>query len=109
MYISDQTIGRLCHEPEMTRYFRTSFVPSELCVQTLVFNSPFASKAMLYEGEYPGLSGLTPLHYIQYGHSIKILTEADWPVLQACGKMFCRKMASGTSDALREKIDKLIS
>lgn len=100
---------RLCHEPEMTRYFRTSFVPSELCVQTLVFNSPFASKAMLYEGKYPGLSGLTPLHYIQYGHSIKILTEADWPVLQACGKMFCRKMASGTSDALREKIDKLIS
>lgn len=98
--------GQLCSQPSFTRYFRTAFVPSELCVQTLVFNSPFAANALLYEGEYPGLSNLTPLHYIVYGKSIKVFTQADWPVLQGCGKMFARKLVSNTSDALVALIDR---
>lgn len=55
---------------------------------------------MLYEGEYPGLTHLTPLHYINYGKCIKILTEEDFPILQKSGKMFCRKIVSGDSDKL---------
>lgn len=98
---------KLCTEKEMTRYFKTSFVPSELCIQTIVFNSPFGKQALLYEGDYPGLSGLTPLHYIEYGKAIKTLTADDWPVLQRSGKMFCRKVASGVSDKLVEEIDSI--
>ena len=97
---------KLCSERQLVRYFRTSFVPSELCIQTLVFNSPFASHALLYEGDYPGLSGLTPLHYIEYGHAIKNLTLEDLPVLYRSDKMFCRKVVSGVSDSLAEQIDR---
>lgn len=88
----------------MVKYFRTSFVPSELCIQTIVFNSPFASKGLLLEGEYPGLTRLTPLHYIDYGASIRVMTLEDLPVLRQSGKMFCRKVVSGESDTLIEKL-----
>lgn len=80
---------KLCTEKELVRYFKTSFVPSELCIQTLVFNSPFAARALSVEGGYTGLSALTPLHYIIYGKSIKVLTLEDWSALQQSGKMFC--------------------
>lgn len=97
---------KLCEEKKMIRYFKTSFVPSELCIQTIIFNSPFAEHALSYEGVYPGLSGLTPLHYISYGKTIKTLTTEDLPALQASGKMFCRKVVSGLSDKLVEAIDR---
>lgn len=96
--------GRLGSERRLVRYFKTSFVPSELCIQTLVFNSPFGAHALLYEGAYPGLSGLTPLHYIEYGKAIKPLTSDDLPQLAHSGKMFCRKVVSGTSDKLVEAL-----
>lgn len=96
-------------QPDITRYFRTTFVPSELCLQTIIFNSPFAQKAILKNGHYPGLTALTPLHYINYGKSIKILTETDWDILQKSGKMFCRKIVTGTSDKLAKHIDSEIA
>ena len=96
---------KLCSEQQLVRYFRTSFVPSELCIQTLVFNSPFARHALLYKGDYPGLSGLTPLHYIEYGHAIKTLTLEELPALYRSDKMFCRKVVSSVSDRLADQID----
>ena len=95
---------KLCTEKELVRYFKTSFVPSELCIQTLVFNSPFAARALSVEGGYTGLSALTPLHYIIYGKSIEVLTLEDWSGLQQSGKMFCRKVVSGASDSLVKTI-----
>ena len=98
----------VCHvldtEPALRRYFRTTFVPSELCIQTIVFNSPFAPHAQFLPNPYPGLTALTPLHFIDYGACIRELTEEDFPRLQASGKMFCRKIVSGKSDALVRKI-----
>lgn len=99
---------KLCMENKLKKYFRFSFVPSEMCIQTIVFNSPFAKNAILYEGEYPGLFQLTPLHYINYGKCIKILTEEDYPTLQESGKMFCRKVVSNFSDKLIETIKKTV-
>lgn len=98
---------KLCTEKEMIHYFKTSFVPSELCIQTLVFNSSFGKQALLHEGDYPGLSGLTPLHYIDYGRAIKTLTIEELPVLQQSGKMFCRKVVSGASAKLIDEIDRI--
>lgn len=94
-------------EPEMVDYFRRSYVPSELCVQTIVFNSPFASKALLHEGEYVGLTALTPLHFIDYGACVKVLDGADLQRLKERDKMFCRKVVTGPSDALADEIDRL--
>ena len=94
-------------EPAMVNYFRRSYVPSELCVQTIVFNSPFASKALLHEGEYVGLTALTPLHFIDYGACVKVLDGADLQRLKERDKMFCRKVVTGPSDALADEIDRL--
>lgn len=96
----------LNNEPKMVNYFRRAFVPSELCVQTIVFNSPFAPNAILHKGTYPGLATLTPLHFIDYGACIKVLTLADLPRLIEKDKMFCRKVVTGQSDALAEEIDR---
>lgn len=99
----------VCEKLETERalvcYFRTAFVPSELCVQTIVYNSPFRHRACLREGSYPGLTALTPLHYISYGACVKQLDETDYPTLRASGKMFCRKVVSGHSDRLVAIID----
>lgn len=100
---------KLCTEKELVRYFKTSFVPSELCIQTLVFNSPFAARALSVEGGYTGLSALTPLHYIIYGKSIKVLTLEDWSALQQSGKMFCRKVVSGAVFGCHDRENRTIS
>lgn len=81
-------------------------VASRKLVQILpIRKAPFASKGLLLEGEYPGLTRLTPLHYIDYGASIRVMTLEDLPVLRQSGKMFCRKIVSGTSDRLMEAIE----
>lgn len=96
----------LCKEyAHLKAYFKTSFVPSELCIQTIVFNSPFATHAQLHTEEYGGLFTLTPLHHIMYGKEIKTMTLEDLPALEQSGKMFCRKVVSGASDSLVKAID----
>lgn len=99
-------VNHLEEQPEITNYFRSTFVPSELCIQTLVFNSPFASNALLHQGCYPGLKNLTPLHYIDYGNCIKELTAEDWPILKESDKMFCRKVVTGISNELVDIINR---
>lgn len=87
--------------PEIRRYFSDSFAPSETMIQTIAFNSPqWAAKCLLWEGEYPGLAALTPLHFIIYDPIIKIMDESDYDTLINSGKMFTRKLVSGKSDRL---------
>lgn len=100
-------LQQLDNEPHIRRYFRTVYIPSELCIHTIVYNSPFAATAMLTGGEYPGLAALTPLHFIDYGKGIKVLTLEDKERLRASHKMFCRKVVSGISDELRLAIDEI--
>lgn len=91
-------------EKLLMNYFKYSFVPSEMCVQTIVFNSVFANQAMQSE-KYTGLPPLTPLHYIVYNKKIKVFDENDYEVLVICGKMFFRKAMTGKSDRLIGLID----
>lgn len=94
----------MTQNPIYEHYFRYSLTPDEIMIQTIVFNSPFAAKAMLYEGPYPGLPALTPLHYIEYVHYIETFTEKDFEKLVRSGKLFARKICSGTSDKLVEQL-----
>ena len=95
----------ICTAKEYQRYFKTCLAPDEMLVQTIVFNSKYAKKAILHEGEYPGLVGLTPLHYIEYNGQIRVYDEDDFEMLINSGKMFVRKVKSGISDKLISKID----
>ena len=92
--------------PSIASYFRTVYVPSELCMQTIIYNSPFSRNSLLRRGHFPGLAQLTPLHYIFYQGSVKHLTLDDWQMLCESDKMFCRKVVSGVSDRLVEEIDR---
>lgn len=91
--------------PQLRRYFRSSFIPSETFIHTVAFNSEFAQTCRLMEGEYKNLASLTPLSYIDYRPLIKILTEEDLEAILASGKMFCRKVVTGKSDRLMDLLD----
>lgn len=97
---------RMCAETAMMKYFKYSYVPSEMCVQTIVFNSRFAGAAILVEGKYRGLATLTPLHHLAYTDAIKVFDEAGLEELQGSGKMFFRKAQTGKSDTLLALIDR---
>ena len=85
--------------PAIMDYFSTMFVPSELIWQTLAAHSPFAEKMDLRTGPYKSLADLTPIHYIDYHPYIRVMTEEDWPKVLESGRPFCRKVATGKSDA----------
>ena len=94
-------------QKKLRKYFKTSYIPSEMCVQTIIFNSPFAQQSMFWnDNKYPGLDSLTPLHFIDYTKDIKILDTSDYQRLKESKRMFCRKVTSGKSDELVRIIDK---
>lgn len=101
-------LNALNHEGPMIKYFKSSFTPSEMCLHTIICNSYFASKALIYKDKtYPGLKTLTPLHYIDYRGFVRIMTLDNLPELIESDKMFCRKIVSGESDSLVEAINKI--
>ena len=107
--LADYALRFMDSHPEFVRYFQNSFSPSETIWQTIVFQSPFASRCILSEGEFTRLEDYTPLTYIEYGQSIKELTEADFERIVSSNKMFCRKTTTDKSDKLMEMIDEFRS
>ena len=94
--------------PSVQKYFRTSFAPSETCIQTIVFNHPeYRKKGDLHYGNYTTLKDLTRLHHIDYAPVIRVWQEGDMTELLESGKMFARKFETGISDALLERIDEI--
>ena len=59
-------------------------VPSEMCIQTIIFNSKYAKHAIICQGEYKGLVHLAPLHYFVYNKEIKIFDDSDFENLTTC-------------------------
>lgn len=85
----------------LMKYFRYSFVPEEMVIPTIVFNSKFKNQCQLLKGNNCcNLLALSSITYFDYGDSIKTFTEKDIEELRACGRMFARKFTSGLSDEL---------
>lgn len=98
-------LNRYDHTPAIRRYFSNSFGPAETLIPTIVMNHPqWRGRCHEHKGEYPGLAALTPLHFIDYHPVIKVLDLTDYDRLTASGKLFCRKVVSGKSDTLVEKL-----
>lgn len=99
-------LGAWDTDKALRRYFSTSFCPAETFLQTFAFNDDaFSQRCILTEGGYTSLAAVTPLTYIDYNPTVKILTKEDLPALVASGKMFCRKTVTGRSDSLMDMID----
>jgi len=91
---------------KLQRLMKTSFVPSEIYVQTILYNSKYVND-LFGEPEYnvDRVSRLAPLHYFLYEERIQEFDEKDLPMLEFFDKMFFRKARTGISDKLMNIID----
>lgn len=106
--ITDELASFIIHKldcfPEILDYFRYTFVPEEMLIPTVVFNSAYY-KYCEESKDAPGLNVLAAIHYFIYKGHVSILTEKDFSALIASGKMFGRKFSTGKSDQLVSMID----
>lgn len=84
--------------------------PDEEYFHTIVHNSPFKYRCVKYdEPERRWLVNWRNLHYFEYPKEIVTFTEKDFDKLINRDELFCRKVRSGISDTLLDKIDKVTS
>jgi hypothetical protein len=86
--------------PEVVRFFEHTWAPDELIFQTILYNSPFRSSLVNDN-----------LRYIDWSEaqaSPKVLTEEDFDLLAASGKLFARKFDLSRFPAVIDKIDRRI-
>ena len=96
------------NDKALMNYFKTSYIPSENVVNTIIMNSSYRNRCSHYVEDLPScaLDALTPLHYILYKGSIKVYQLQDWEELMATDRMFFRKALTGISDSLVERIER---
>lgn len=93
-------------EKKIKKYFKLSFVPEELVIPTIIFNSIYQSQAKINSDKnYKGLATLAALHKFVYAKSIKVFTVEDYNELKSSNKMFVRKVETGISDSLIDRIE----
>jgi hypothetical protein len=97
-------------EVRLMKYLKFCFVPSELFVQTILFNSKYCSQCESKELQYyEDLQSVTPLHYINIKYPFKIqeLDESYFEKIIYSKKMFFRKASSIKSKELIKLINEL--
>lgn len=98
--------------PKIEKFFRYAYAPDELLIPTLVCNSPFAQR--IIPGDFPEKQdfeelfvSLPAIHCLRRENkNVVVFLEADYETLMASGKLFCRKVRTGISEALLDKIDR---
>ena len=98
--------------PRILRFFRWAYAPDELLIPTIVCNSSFGDRVI--PGDFPEgqdfeelFVALPAIHHLRREHkNVKVFREADFSALMASGKLFCRKVRTGISDTLLDKIDR---
>jgi len=85
----------------------STFSPDEHFFHTLVANSPFAANADgLQKFQYVSTWYLANFHLIDPGLS-KWFSLEDWDLVAGSDKLFVRKVRSGVSDALCDRLDQM--
>jgi hypothetical protein len=88
------------------RYYQTSFASDEQFFHTILANSPFASAAQEIPFEGRGTYRCANLHLIDPTLS-KWFDESDFERVTESGQYFVRKVRSGLSDGLLDRLDSL--
>lgn len=95
--------------PRIRRFFRYAYAPDELLIPTILCNSPFADRMIPLNdcGDFEALFAALPaLHYLRRERqNVMVFREEDYQELICSGKLFCRKVRTGISDGLLDKID----
>ena len=99
------------NDKEFNKRMKRAFAPDELYWQTIIFNSELRKNTIQHgeEHEITEHFGWAPLHYHHYDIDTSIFTEEDFDEIKDSGYMFIRKVVSGKSDRLMDKIDELRS
>ena len=80
--------------------------PDEEYFHTIVHNSPFKYRCVKYdEPAERWLVNWRNLHYFEYPGTITVLAESDYDKIVSEEAMFIRKVRSGVSDSLLDRID----
>lgn len=106
MNMAKYLLSEMDNNREVMHYFRYSFVPEEMIIPTIVFNSEYASRTLGVRDHYEGLMPLSSITYFNYGKKIQIFNEYNYDELIASGKWFARKFQTGISDTLMEMLKK---
>lgn len=94
------------HE-EYLKFFRRTFASDEALIPTIVFNSKKYSARALRNSFPKGThyNEKPAVHYINYDPIVQVFKEEDFDKLVSSGKLFTRKVNSGVSDGLMDKLD----
>jgi len=105
--VAKHILDTISKYPQISSYFKHTFVPEEITIPTIIFNSKYKDNAEIFpKPQYEGLSTLASLHEFYYNKAIKIyFGKSDYNKLISSGKMFCRKVETGKSDTLMDMID----
>ena len=98
--------------PHIRRFFRFAYAPDELLIPTIVCNSPFAHRVV--PGHFPEnqdfeelFVSLSAIHCLRRENkNVTVFREGDYDTLMQSGKIFCRKVRTGISDVLLDRIDR---
>ena len=92
--------------PEFNHFMEHIQFPDEEYFHTIVHNSPFKYKCVKYdEPAERWLVNWRNLHYFEYPGTITVLTESDYNKIISEEAIFVRKVRSGVSDGLLDRID----
>ena len=91
--------------PHIFQYFRHSYAPDELLIPTIVFNSPYSDNTM--KRSFPigtHYNDQCAIHYINYEPIVQVFTIENYDDLITSDKLFCRKLCTGISNSLINKL-----
>ena len=92
--------------PGFNQVMRHIKFPDEEYFHTIVHNSEFKYRCLKYdEPERRWLVNWRNLHYFEYPKEITVFEEKDFEKLMGREELFCRKVRTGVSDRLLDKID----
>ena len=92
--------------PMFNRFMEHIQFPDEEYFHTIVHNSPFKYRCVKYdEPAQRWLVNWRNLHYYEYPGTITVLTESDYDKIMIEDALFIRKVQSGVSDGLLDRID----
>lgn len=92
-------------DSKFVNYFKATFCPSEMFINTLVYNSIFKPPQFSWNLSTPqNIEALTPLHFLKYNHEVKPLSLENYEEIIKSKKLFYRKSLPGISDTLNTKI-----
>lgn len=94
--------------PKFHKIMKHIKFPDEEYFHTIVHNSRFKDTCFLHdEPEKRWLVNWRNLHYFEYPKEITVFTEKDFDKLINRKELFCRKVRTGISDKLMDKIDQI--